>query len=305
MSQLFYGGNLLEKENIMSKRASTSYNNKFSNIIHTISYDSSKSQNVGTYSFKSAIAKTHSDIDFFEIMVVSALDLDMACKKLVKQLQEIVQKINKNKTFYFTELKCGYDTRYLIPEFGSFEKDKIVGHNKNKVEEKLIQLFRDKLLDIDDFQSLKRFNINMKTLKDLENVKAILHEYVTIRWNIVSDIRKGCQTIKGKKFYLWEMLKFPGIVKIDAITLFDKNRYIEVSNFIILKYFNKAGEELNINVPKNMSVSEYLEESIKKEISVLSNPNSIKKNYFKVAKRVFALASVKNDKIMIKKFYLY
>jgi hypothetical protein len=128
MSQLFYGGNLLEKENIMSKRASTSYNNKFSNIIHTISYDSSKSQNVGTYSFKSAIAKTHSDIDFFEIMVVSALDLDMACKKLVKQLQEIVQKINKNKTFYFTELKCGYDTRYLIPEFGKFEKDKIVGH---------------------------------------------------------------------------------------------------------------------------------------------------------------------------------
>ena len=184
------------------------------------------------------------------------------------QLKKIVDKINKLKTHYVTEIKAGLDMRYLINVGklinGRYTPDNNLLYNVRN-------LYNNKLLS-----NLEYFRITYILDKGIFNSDAydVIHytlrnKYI-IRWS-ADEILDGKKILPGNSFiYLKDALKMNTPTKIDMIAYYD-GKFIEITNFIILSILHDGiFYPLNKNMPINETgLVEFLNDGLTNEIEKL------------------------------------
>ena len=215
------------------------------------------------------------------------------------QLKKIVDKINKLKTHYVTEIKAGLDMRYLINVGklinGRYTPDNNLLYNVRN-------LYNNKLLS-----NLEYFRITYILDKGIFNSDAydVIHytlrnKYI-IRWS-ADEILDGKKILPGNSFiYLKDALKMNTPTKIDMIAYYD-GKFIEITNFIILSILHDGiFYPLNKNMPINETeLVEFLNDGLTNEIEKLYYSN-LYYSPFKGIKRMYALARFRRDENMLLK----
>lgn len=125
----------------------------------------------------------------------------------------------------------------------------------------------------------------------LSNVKAGLDKNGDgIKWDAF-EVLRGWKSVDGKMLKLSDAVAMNGIVNIE-IFIEVMERYIEMSTFLVMEYYDGKGNKVNLNAPMFD-----LEKNVKSDIKKFFKEN----NPFKALKRLMILARLyKDDNMMIK-----
>lgn len=220
---------------------------------------------VGSQSLQSQLYA--GDFDAYEIVPTKG-EKEPALNKLAEGFQEIIKKLKSMSNVYIGDIKSG-----IIKEW-----DILVRNPTKKVE----SLRKQNIIS-------EREALHALTLLKGSKVKAKQElKFHIIRWT-PEEVLKGKKTLRdGSTYTLQEAFSSPTITKLDVIALVDK-RYTEFS--IIYEFHNNS-------TILNQDASPDPEKSLKESIKAYQEEG----NLFKVIKRKFSLAKLKNKKSDIKKF---
>ena len=246
------------------KKYPLNYSEDVVNIINMMSF----TDNVlilGSSSLKAQ--KYASDYDGYEDANMNSIN------DIIKKFKSIVSNLIKQPNTFITDIKCGtFDLFKVIP-------DDMTPNNYKKLKPSMITklktLFKDNVI------TKTELNESLLYLKkdtiDLYEVEVIKKE---IRFNILrwkpEDILKGKINYRGYDISLKFALQTPIFSKIDVVSWVENNRY---TDFSIIYVFSVKGKIINKGLDDFVTI-------VKKNIIVLL----YEENYFKVAKRIFALA---------------
>jgi len=190
--------------------------------------------------------------------------------ELAKYFQSTIRRLQKIPNTYIGDIKCG-----IIEEWRVLPPDtKNLAHTQ-----KVDSLFASKIISADEAKlalsllSTKPSKVNvLKAQKELK--------FHIIRWT-PKQVLTGYQTLRdGRKYTLQEAIQSPTITKIDVISLVN-GKY---TDFSVIYEFRHNGKALNPDIIDP-------EKSIKNDITLYQAEG----NRFKVIKRKFALAKLKNQ----------
>lgn len=207
------------------------------------------------------------DYDAYEAVSVKGGKAS-ALNELAEGFKDIIRSLKALKNVYIGDIKSG-----IIEEW------KIVGVRKPTTKVESLR----KANIISDREALHALTLlKGSKLKAKQELK-----FHIVRWT-PEEVLKGSKTLRdGRTYTLQEAFSSPTITKLDVIALVDK-RYTE---FSIIYEFRNGSEILNKDV---IDPEKSLKESIK-AYEAEGNP-------FKVIKRKFSLAKLKNNKSALKKF---
>jgi hypothetical protein len=217
------------------------------------------------------------DYDAYENVEMKG-DRKAVVRDIVKKFQDIVRRIQKQDKTYISDIKCGSIDDWIVV-------DETYDHEASL--EKLKNLYRKKIITIKDYLLEKKLLKPASKLKKLE-LLYVRHE---IRHNIIrwkpSEILKGeKRLVDGRKYTLEEAVQSHTMTKMDVISWVQNNRFTDFSCIYI---FKNNGTILNSPLDPNA------EASIRDNMYVLKSQG----NYFKMAKRMFALARIQNKRRII------
>jgi hypothetical protein len=208
------------------------------------------------------------DYDGYEIVKGFSLN------QLVKRFQEIVKHIKQMPSAYIGDIKCGE-----IEEWRVVPKTK-KAFNLRSAEDKIDTLQKDKIISSEEAReakaSLKSYVIAKQDIK-----------FQVVRWS-PEEILAGHKKLRdGRTYTLEEGMSSPSLTKLDVISKVN-GTYKE---FSIIYEFYVNGKNIN---PFQIEPLQSLKESV--EYYTLT------KNPYKVLKRKFALAKLKNDLPAVEKY---
>ena len=245
------------------------------NIIRAMSFTNGKNvQIVGSMSLRSQIYA--GDYDAYEIVKTHGAR-DLALKDLVRKFKSIVRAVSSITNTYISDIKSGSVEEWII-----INRPYNYSHSKFQLE----KLHREKII------SDKLFRDGLRRIKERPSKLELLALERDFRPNVIrwspSEVYAGSKKlIDGRRFTLYEAFQTPIITKLDVVSWVQNNRF---TDFSMIYQFQNNGKELNPGIGE-------IEPSLRENIFMLHHEG----NYFKMAKRMFALAKYKKYTSMLEK----
>lgn len=279
--QLFGGLINTEKKDI------TSYTQEQLNAISNVAIDPAEAYPFGSASYK--IQRYPGDLDVRETIVYDG-DINSISNDFAVKLQNMVKEIKKQKMVYFSEIKAGFDKRFMI-DIGHIENKRIIGYDPKMIRKEL-----RKIGDYPEINDLISLVENNPSLNDWDILGKELREFYIIRWS-ENDIMNGyTELIGGKRIYLADALRQKTMVKIDTWQYIN-GRFVEVTNFFIIVN-DKNGEIQLVNLPDDFY--NRVDGALKDETDKLMCSGVYFKP-LKAIKRMWTIAMMRNDQNMLEK----
>jgi hypothetical protein len=252
---------------IVKKDYPGGYPSDASEVLRMMSFsDGKKVQIVGSMSLRSQIYA--GDYDATEVVDIIGTR-QLVVRDLVKKFKQIIRDLINLPNTYVGDIKSGSVEEWVIIH------DE---YNYEKSIEQLEKLHKEKIITPDEYQDgKKRIKPEVSKLELL----ALRRDFRPniIRWR-PRDIMLGFKILKDRrKFTLAEAFQTPTITKLDVVSWVQNNRF---TDFSMIYHFKNNGRSMNHVVVD-------IEKSIRENIFVLHH----EENYFKMAKRIFALAKYK------------
>lgn len=237
------------------------------NIIRAMSFTNGKNvQIVGSMSLRSQIYA--GDYDAYEIVKTYGTR-DLTLKDLVRKFKNIVRAVSSITNTYISDIKSGSVEEWVII-------NKPYDYTRSKFQ--LEKLYREKIISDELFyDGVRRIKENPSRLELLALERDFRPN--VIRWS-PSEVYAGYKKlIDGRRFTLHEAFQTPIITKLDVVSWVQNNRF---TDFSMIYQFQNNGKDLNPGMGE-------IEPSLRENIFMLHHEG----NYFKMAKRMFALAKYK------------
>jgi len=236
-------------------------------ILRNMSFTNGKNVRVvGSMALRSQIyAGDYDAIEFVDVIGTKQLVI----RDLVKKFKQIIKNLKSLPNTYIGDIKSGSIEDWVIIN------DR---YNYDKSIEKLEQLHKEGIITPDEYHDgKKRIKPDVSKLELL----ALRRDFRPniIRWS-PRDVMLGFKILKDKrKFTLEEAFQTPTITKLDVVSWVQNNRF---TDFSMIYQFKNNGRSMNLVITD-------IESSIRENIFMLHHDG----NYFKMAKRMFALAKFK------------
>ena len=210
------------------------------------------------------------DYDAFETVEVKG-ERQAAVREIVKRFQASVRAILSRPKTFIVDIKCG-----------SIDAWKVVDdpYDAAKSAEKLKTLFDDKIITAEQYHAEKKLLRPASKLNRLELVY-VRHElrHNIVRWTAAEVLRGHKTLVDGRTYTLEEAVQADTMTKMDVVAWVQNNRFTDFSCIYI---FKNNGTVVNAGLEPNVVQA------------IGDNMYSLKAqgNYFKMAKRMFALAKI-------------
>jgi len=252
---------------IVKKDYPSGYPSDASEVLRMMSFSNGKNVRiVGSMSLRSQIYA--GDYDAIEVVDIIGTK-QLVVRDLVKQFKQIVKELASLPNTYVGDIKSGSIEEWVIIN-DTYDYKKSI--------EQLEKLHKEGIITPAEYRDgKKRINPSVSKLELL----ALRRDFRPniIRWT-PRDILLGFKILKDKrKFTLVEAFQTPTITKLDVVSWVQNNRF---TDFSMIYQFRNNGRNIN-----NITVD--IETSIRENIFTLYHEG----NYFKMAKRIFALAKYK------------
>jgi len=220
------------------------------------------------------------DYDGYEQVKMKG-SVDSVLGRLRRRFQQMIRHLQSMKNVYIGDIKAG-----VVEEFRVLSKDahvingKLVGYDYKHSKSVLHHLVAKKVISPKEAQKAGAL------LKPSLSPEAFLKAKDEIKFHIVRWTPKEVLANKkvlrdGSTMTLEQAFHTPGIAKMDVISLVQNNRF---TDFSVIYEFHAGKTILN---PERIDIETSLKEAV---IAYKS-----KGNFFKLLKRVFALAKYQND----------
>ena len=212
------------------------------------------------------------DYDAMEIVEVGG-DRKHAVKEIVKRFQDAVRAVLSRPRTFIADIKCGsIDEWDIITE----------PYDAKKSAENLQKLYKDKVVTTEQYLKERRLLRPASELTRLEMLY-VRHEirHNIIRWN-AREILNGSKTlVDGRHYTLEEAVQSRTMTKMDVVSWVQNNRFTDFSCIYI---FKNNGNIVNVGLEQNVV------QAMRDNMYTLKSTG----NYFKMAKRMFAIAKYQN-----------
>lgn len=233
-------------------------------ILKTMSFTEGRKVNiVGSMALRSQIYA--GDYDANERVVVNEPRIH-ALKLLVAKFKSIIKALKRLPLTYVSDIKSG-----------SVEEWRIINrpYNFHESRKQLERLYETNIIDhktyLDGKKRIKKNPTDLELLLLEQDFRPNI-----IRWS-VSEVMIGYKKlVDGRRFTLEDAFTTPTITKLDVVSWVQNNRFTD---------FSMIYEFVNNGVVLNPSLRDF-EDSVLENIYVLHS----QKQYYKMAKRIFALA---------------
>lgn len=225
---------------------------------------------MGSGSFKSQLYA--GDYDAFEVVPVKSIGAT------VKKFQSIVRSLLDRKSTYIGDIKCGSVEEWkVIGEETKIEQGQVKGYNSVAIQKRVEALFEQGVIGREERnKAVEMLKPRVSPLELLELKRDL--RYHIVRWSPKEVLRGYKVLVDGRRFTLADGIQSPTITKLDVVAWVQGNRF---TDFSCIYEFHKDKTVLN---PAMTDIVEGLKENI----YALYH----EKDYFKMAKRMFALARV-------------
>jgi hypothetical protein len=252
---------------IARKDYPTGYPTDASEILRNMSFTNGKNVRiVGSMALRSQIYA--GDYDAVEVVNLSGTR-QLVVRDLVKKFKQIIKDIKSIPNTYIGDIKSGSIEEWVIIH-DEYDYEKSI--------KKLEELHKEKIITDEEYDDGKK---RIKPTVSRLELLALRRDFRPniIRWK-PRDILLGFKILKDKrKFTLAEAFQSPTITKLDVVSWVQNNRF---TDFSMIYQFKNNGHIMN-------PVKTDIETSIRENIFMLHHEG----NYFKMAKRMFALAKFK------------
>lgn len=236
----------------------------FTNLLHF--------QILGSSSLKSQIYA--GDFDAFERVPIKSV------ATAVKKFQQIVRSLMNTPLTYIGDIKCGLIKEWTI-ELGDIDRGKIVGYNPTAIRQRLEALYKNKVVSEEEYKNAMKSVKDRITPLELLTLKRELR-FGLVRWTAKEILQGKKRLHDGRIYTLAEAIQAPTITKLDVISWVQGNRF---TDFSVIYEFHSKGKVLNISLND-------VEKAMRQNMFVLYKEG----DYYKMAKRMFALAKLHNNK---------
>lgn len=231
------------------------------------------------------------DLDFLkDFQNVKINDKEEVIKYFINNFLNMLKKIRNTPNSYLGDVKIGLNHIFDI-NIGQLQNGKIIGFDIDKIKNKMDSLYKKKYVNKEEYIKIKNLLKDDMSLADYEELQEELRNLKIIRWKEDELIRQYKILPPNKKYTLEEALNDKTMVKIDIWVEY-LNKFIEVSNFYILKYKKKSGKIELINLPQRYA--ELIIPSLQEEVEKFMFSSNFFKP-FKAIKRIFSLAKLYED----------
>jgi len=247
-------------------------------VLKAMSFTEGKALNiVGSQALRSQLYA--GDYDGYEIVETEYPTDKEALDYLVSKFQSMIKELKSMKNVYIGDIKAG-----VIEEWRVIPTKKL--YNLRATMEKVEDLYKKKIISAKEVKEtlavLKARPTKLDTLVAREKIK-----FHKIRWTPETILRGSQKLRDGRTYTLQEAFSSPIMTKLDVIALI-QGRYTDLS---VIYEFHNGSKALN---PDEIDP----EKSLKESIALFT----LEGNTFKVIKRKFALAKLKNDTKAVKRY---
>ena len=223
---------------------------------------------VGSFTLRNQVYA--GDVDGLEFVPVRSISA------LVNKFKDVVRRVMALPTTYISDIKCGSVEEWkVIPDTATIKEGRVVGYDATKIKAKVKKLYDTNVIDESEYTYANRL---LKSNPNAVEFLAIRRElrYNILRWT-PKEVIKGYKILQDGRKYTLEMgVVAPTITKMDVVSWVNGNRF---TDFEMIYEFHKGKAVLNKGLA-DMDIA------IRENILVLRREG----NYFKMAKRMFALA---------------
>ena len=150
--------------------------------------------------------------------------------KLLKNIQQILIDLKKNKNIIFDKLLSGFDERFIF-DFNITNDGKILNYNYSEIKDRLQELLNNNIIDKNEYELLNSKVIRNPNIYDFYLLFNELKKYFQLQWNY-DEIMKGEKNVRNKIFKLIDSFKE---YNINLLLNKIKFNYILLLNDIYLK----------------------------------------------------------------------
>ena len=227
------------------------------------------------------------DYDGYEVVEMEDKTDAQALRSLAKAFRYIVQDLMRMSDVYIGDIKAGMVRDWEIVNSNlKFENGKVMNYNPIRMRMRLDTIFSKGVIDEETHSKWKRLIKDKPTFEDILEMKKEIKPHI-VRWS-PEEVIQGFKELNGNiRYTLEEAFSSPAITKLDVIGLVQNSRF---TDFSIIYQFKNNGKILNIGMDD-------IEPALKESMYAYYYD----KNYFKMAKRMFAIAKYKKDTEVIRK----
>jgi hypothetical protein len=177
---------------------------------------------------------------------------------------------------YIADIKCGTVEEWkVIPDDAIIDGGRVVGYDRDAILQKVEHLHDTKIITSEQFDIAKKMLRPTLNAVEFLAVKKELR-YNILRWSL-KEIKAGYKILQdGRQYLLSDGVQSPTITKMDVVSWIGGSRF---TDFEMIYEFHLNGKILNKGLVD-------LDIAIKDSILLMRREG----NYFKMAKRMFALA---------------
>jgi len=214
------------------------------------------------------------DYDAFETVPVRSLPAT------VKKFQTMVRNLLDRPSTYIGDIKSGMVEEWkVIGDEARIERGNVVGYRPDLVKKKVETLFEEGIIGREERNKAMEVLKPRVTPMELLELKRDLRYHV-VRWTPQEVLRGKKRLVDGRTFTLEEAFQTPTITKMDVVAWVQGNRF---TDFSCIYEFRKGKTVLN---PAMVEI----EKGLKENVYALYH----EKDFYKMAKRMFALARILN-----------
>ena len=241
---------------------------------------------VGSMSLRSQVYA--GDYDGYEVVKESGAEKTVLTR-LVKRFQEMIRTLQKMENVYIGDIKAGVVSKWkIIPTEAKIVDGKVVGYSAKEAHAAVARCLDDGIITAAEAKKINAsLTPTLTPFKFLELRQTL--KYHVVRWK-PADVLSGTKKLAdGSTMTLAEAFTTPGIAKMDVIGLVNNSRY---TDFSVIYQFRIGDKILNDEPLK-------IDQSLKENIIGLKEEG----NYFKVLKRMFALAKFQGDTVALEELH--
>lgn len=275
------------KKNILQKEYPDDYSEDATKIINLLSFSNGENIKVlGSMSLRSQLYA--SDFDCFEIVESQNNYLIEFLRKIKKQFQNIVKRLEETPLCYIGDIKCGCVEEWqIIKNNVHIQNSRVINYNQTESKEILYNLYQNNIINSTEYKNINNLlkpSITPNELLDLKNEC----KFHIVRWS-PDEIYKGEKELQNNLIYtLEEGFKSPSLTKIDVISWVNGNRFTDFSCIYQFNFNNKPINGIHLDI----------DQTLKDDILALYDD----KHYYKMSKRLFALSKYNDDLKDLNKF---
>ena len=254
---------------IVVKKYPENYSNDILSVIRTMSFTNGKSVKlVGSYTIRNQVYA--GDVDALEFVKVRSV------ADCVKRFQEVVKRTSDMPVTFIADIKCGsVDEWKVVPDDATIKDGRVVGYDRDVILQKVKHLYETKIITENQFIIAKRM---LRPTVNAVEFLALRKElrYNILRWSL-KEISDGYKVLQdGRRYSLADGVQTPTITKMDVVSWVNRGSF---TDFEMIYEFELNGKVIN-NGLRDLDIA------IKESILLMRREG----NYFKMAKRMYALA---------------